>query len=73
MEIDHVWGSEAHKALVGLPGCTQRAERRATPLVRGGATNRGSWLKNVVNPYSQLFMQYTSHRNFRRCAQLGIL
>ena len=25
--------------------------QRATPLVRGGASNNGSWRKNVVNSY----------------------
>ena len=29
------------------------AERRATPLVRGGASNHGSWRKNVVNSYNK--------------------
>ena len=58
MEIDHVFASGA---LVGratmhslgrlAPGC---AERRATLLVRGGASNHGSWRKNVVNFYSRL-------------------
>ena len=37
MEIDHVF---------------LRQERRATSLVRGGASNHGSWRKNVVNSYS---------------------
>ena len=42
MEIDRV----------GSPGSVLRAERRATPLVRGGASNHGSWRKNVVNSYT---------------------
>ena len=33
-------------------GVALPAERRATPLVRGGASNHGSWRKNVVNSYS---------------------
>ena len=37
--------------LVGSPGSALHAERRATPLVRGGASNHGSWRKNVVNSY----------------------
>ena len=31
---------------------TRHAERRATPLVRGGASNHCSWRKNVVNSYN---------------------
>ena len=40
--------------IVGSPGSALRAERRATPLVRGGASNHGSWRKNVVNSYITL-------------------
>ena len=32
----------------------KRAERRATPLVCGGATNHGSWRKTVVNSYNNV-------------------
>ena len=43
--IDHVFVSGA----VGLPVTLRAARRWATPRVRGGASNQGSWCKNVVN------------------------
>ena len=46
---------------VGSPGSALRAERRATPLVRGGASNHGSWRKNVVNSYSNHTMKTKFH------------
>ena len=49
MEIDHVFASGAAKEL--------RAEQRATPLVRGGASNHGSWRKNVVNSYTREYLE----------------
>ena len=47
MEIYHVF---VPGAVVGR--ATTHSERRATPLVRGGASNHGSWRKNVVNSYT---------------------
>ena len=56
MEIDHVLTSAAeverdttHSWCRPAARCTLRAERRAIPLVRGGASNHGSWRKNMVN------------------------
>ena len=51
MEIDHVFVSWAVVGLVGSPGSALHAVRRATLLVRGGASNHGFWRKNVVNSY----------------------
>ena len=48
------------RMIVGSPGSALRAERRATPLVRGGASNHGSGRKNVVNSYNDACTrQYT--------------
>ena len=61
MEIDHIFalGAVVGRAtthswgLVGSPGSAVRAEQRATQLVCGGASNHGSWRKNLVNSYNQ--------------------
>ena len=57
METDLVFVSGAmgwtrHHALVGLPGSALRAEWRAAPLLRGGASDHSSWRNNVINSYS---------------------
>ena len=54
MEIDHAF---APGAVVGRATTHSwgRAEQRVTPLLRGGASNHGSWRKNVVNSYNPLF------------------
>ena len=56
MEIDHVFASGA---VVGRATTHSwgRPERRATPLVRGGASNHGSWRKNVVNSYNHTLLK----------------
>ena len=43
----HEWGR-----LVGSRGSARNAEQQATPLLRGGASNHGSWRKTVVNFHS---------------------
>ena len=39
---------------VGRMGYPLGAEQRATPLVHDGASNHGSWRKNVVNSYNRV-------------------
>ena len=46
MEIAHGFAQ-----LVGSPVTPDAARSRATPLVRGGSANHGSWRKTVVNSY----------------------
>ena len=65
LEIDNVFcvrdrGWMLHRPPVGADGSALCAERPATPLVRYGASNHGSWIKSVVNSYIMALVNASS-------------
>ena len=51
-----MWGLPRLSGAVGLPVAPHAAWRLATPRVRGGESNHGSWRKNVVNFHSTMII-----------------
>ena len=61
-------GWTRHHARVGSPVAPRTARSRATPRVRGGASNHGSWRKNVVNFHSTTIINVVA---FKPCNYLN--
>ena len=65
-------GWTRHHARVGSPVAPRAARSRATPRVRGGASNHGSWRKNVVNFHSTKIIEVVAFKPLNRVTRSWI-